>query len=336
MARYFLEISSGIPLIGHIAFGIVDRGTNLLQVRPSSFCPLSCIFCSVNAGPKSTNRQTEFVVDAEYLVEWFKHVTRVKELEKAHAYIDAVGDPLTYRDIVKLVRLLRESGLAETIAIETHGALLNRRLVDQLDEAGLDRINLSVDSLDPELAKRLSDTPWLDVERIVDVAEYIASSTKIDLLVAPVWVPGINDHEIPKIIEWALRIGAGKRVPPLGVQKYEAHKYGRRPPAVKPLSWSEFYRELSKWEEQFGVRLKLSPRDFGIRKAKQFPIAFQVGERTSVEVVYWGWLRGQWLGVARDRVVSIVGVLGEPPIGRKVKVRILRNKDNIYVGRIVL
>lgn len=230
MARYFHEISSGIPLIGHIAFGIVDRGTNLLQVRPSSFCPLSCIFCSVNAGPKSTNRQTEFVVDAEYLVEWFKHVTRVKELEKAHAYIDAVGDPLTYRDIVKLVRLLRESGLAETIAIETHGALLNRRLVDQLDEAGLDRINLSVDSLDPELAKRLSDTPWLDVKRIVDVAEYIASSTKIDLLVAPVWVPGINDHEIPKIIEWALRIGAGKRVPPLGVQKYEAHKYGRRPP----------------------------------------------------------------------------------------------------------
>ena len=47
---------SGIPLIGCIAFGLIDRGTNLIQIRPFTGCPLSCIFCSVDAGPRSRNR----------------------------------------------------------------------------------------------------------------------------------------------------------------------------------------------------------------------------------------------------------------------------------------
>ena len=45
--KFFLKIEDDIPLIGHIAFGIIDRGTNLLQIRATSFCALSCIFCSV-------------------------------------------------------------------------------------------------------------------------------------------------------------------------------------------------------------------------------------------------------------------------------------------------
>ncbi|ABL78060.1 radical SAM protein [Thermofilum pendens] len=334
MARYFLKVEEGLPLVGHLAFGIVDRGTNLLQIRPTSFCPLSCVFCSVDAGPRSTRRLTEFLVDHEYLVSWFVDVAKAKGLDKAHAYIDAVGDPLTYGRIIELVRLLSSTGVAESITIETHGALLTRELVDKLADAGLTRINLSVDALDPSLARTLAGTPWFDVNRVISVAEYIASSTDIDLLIAPVWVPGVNDSEIPRIIEWALRIGAGKRVPPLGIQKYEEHKYGRKPPGVKPMKWHEFYSKLEVWEKEYGVRLRIRPEDFGIRKARALPLAFRKGEKATVSVVYWGWLKGQWLGVARNRVITIVGVPGAPPIGRKVKVRMLRTRSNIYVARL--
>uniref|UniRef100_A0A7C4B952 Radical SAM protein n=1 Tax=Thermofilum pendens TaxID=2269 RepID=A0A7C4B952_THEPE len=334
--RRFLSIKGGIPLIGHIAFGVIDRGTNLLQVRPTSFCPLSCVFCSVDAGPRSLRRQTEFEVDKDYLVEYTLSIIRVKGLERAHIYIDAVGDPLTYRHLVDLVRAFKESGAAETIALETHGALLTRELAERLDAAGLDRINLSVDALEPKLASTLSGTPWFNVKRVVEVAEYITSSLRMDLLVAPVWVPGVNDHEIPRIIEWGLRIGAGKRWPPLGIQKYEVHKYGRKVPGVRPLAWREFYAQLREWERVFGVKLVLSREDFGIKPAKRVPIAFQVGEKVSAEVVYWGWLKGQWLAVARNRVLTVVGVRGDPPVNSKVKVRVLRTKDNIYVARALL
>lgn len=336
MARHFFVVKEPIPLIGHIAFGIIDRGTNLLQIRPSSFCPFSCIFCSVDAGPNSKNRLTEFYVDLPHLLRWIRWAVVAKGLEKVHAYIDAVGDPLTYPHLVELVKRLRSQEFVETIVLETHGGLLSKEMAEALDDAGLDRINLSLDALNPEKAKKLSGAPWFDVNRVIEVAEYIASSLKMDLLIAPVWVPGYNDEEVPRIIEFALRIGAGKRWPPLGIQKYEEHKYGRRPPGTKPLSWKAFYEKLRVWEKVYGVKLVLSPEDFGIVKAERIPYAFRRGERVGVKVVYWGWLRNQWLGTARNRIVTVVGVRGPPPIGMKIPVRILRVKDNIFIGRSLL
>jgi len=332
--RALYGIDGELPLIGHIAFGVIDRGTNLLQLRPTSFCPLSCIFCSVDAGPRSRMRTAEFVVSPRYLVEWYAWSVRVKGLDSAHAYIDAVGDPLTHPQIVELVRLLKNSGLALTVALETHGALLSERLAEELDEAGLDRINLSVDAIDSTRAKLLSGTPWFDVTRVMRVAEYIASSLRMDLLIAPVWVPGYNDSEIPRIIEWALKIGAGKKWPPLGIQKYEAHKYGRKVPGVKPLSWKEFYHALRKWEDEYGVKLMLSPRDFGITKAKRVSYAFEVGERITAKVVGPGWLSGQLLGVSKGRVVTLVGGGRGLSAGARVQARVVRNKDNIYIARV--
>ena len=332
--RAVFRVGPPIPLIGHLAFGIVDRGTNLLQIRPTSSCPLSCVFCSVDAGPASKRRAVEYVVDLDYLIEWFRWTVGIKGLDEVHAYIDAVGDPLVYPRIVDLVRRLKSLPYVRTVAMETHGALLTRQLAEQLDDAGLDRLNLSLDALDPELAKALSGTPWFDVEKVCEVAEYVASSLRMDLLIAPVWVPGLNDEEIPKIIEYALRIGAGKRWPPLGIQKYEAHKYGRKPEGVKPMSWRDFYDSLHNWELEYGVKLVLKPEDFGIKKTRSVPLAFRRFERVSVRIVGPGWLRGQWLGAARGRVVTVVGSEGPPPLWRRVSVRVLRVKHNIYIAEI--
>lgn len=329
------NIGGELPLVGHVAFGIVDRGTNLLQIRPTSLCPLSCIFCSVDAGPESRYRATEYVVSVDHLITWFVRAAREKGLDKVHAYIDAAGDPLAYPSIVELVKRLRRLPLVETIALETHGALLSEDLAEELDEAGLDRLNLSIDALEPQLAKMLSGTPTFNVSRVLEVAEYIVSSLRMDLLVAPVWLPGMNDREIPRIIEWALKIGAGKRWPPLGIQKYEAHKYGRKPKGVKAMRWRDFYATLRRWEEGYGVKLILNPDDFGIKRAKPLPLALRKFEKIKVNVVGPGWLRGQWLGVTKNRIVTLVGVSGEPPIGRRVSAVVLRTKHNIYVARTI-
>jgi uncharacterized Fe-S cluster-containing radical SAM superfamily enzyme len=52
--KIVFKIRRPIPLVGHIAFGVIDRGTNIIQVRPTSLCNLNCIFCSVDAGPLFT------------------------------------------------------------------------------------------------------------------------------------------------------------------------------------------------------------------------------------------------------------------------------------------
>jgi len=335
--RPFIKINeeNKIPLIGHIAFGIIDRGTNLIQVRPSTHCPLSCIFCSTDAGPCSRRRMAEYVVEPGWLVSWFNQLAEYKGVWDIEAHIDTVGDPLVYRHLPSLIRQLHMNPRVKVISIQTHGALLSEKIINCLEEAGLSRINLSIDSLDPNLAKYLSGTPWYDIEKVKQLAEYIVQCTKIDLLLAPVWVPSVNDKDIPEIIEFALNIGAGKHWPPLGIQKYIPHKFGRKPRRVRPLSWRRFYKALRTWERKYGIKLVLRPEDFNIYKVKPLPPVFKINEKVVAEIVGRGWMKGEWIARAKNRIITIVDVpFSNPPIGRKIRVKIIQNKHNIYLARL--
>ncbi|MEM0239864.1 MAG: radical SAM protein [Candidatus Nezhaarchaeales archaeon] len=330
--RMLVEVPTDWPLIGCIAFGIIDRGTNLIQVRPSSSCPLSCIFCSTDAGPSSRNRQAEYIVDLDHLIEWFKAVIKFKKSKSLEAHVDTVGDPLVYPKIVDLVHRLSEIPRVKIISMQTHGQLLSYKLISDLEAAGLSRINLSIDSLDSQLAKKLAGTQHYDLNHILNMAEAISNS-KIDLLIAPIWVPGLNDQEIPKIIEYALKIKAGKRWPPLGIQKFVIHKYGRKPKGIKPITWFKFYRELRKLEDRFKVKLILKPEDFGIVKDLKVPLSYKKGEKVRVRVVGLGWLRGEKLAVdlRQERIITLINA-PNIELGSTVHARILACKDNIYVA----
>jgi uncharacterized Fe-S cluster-containing radical SAM superfamily enzyme len=290
--RRVLQVARPMPLMGHIAFGVIDRGTNVLQVRPTTLCPLSCVFCSVDAGPGSRWRQAEYVVEPEWLAAWVEEAARLKGVT-VEALVDGVGDPLTYPWLPRLVRLLKETGVVHSVAAETHGETLTRRLVDRLEEAGLDRVNLSIETLDPEKARRLAATPWYDVERVREVAEYIARETSIDLHVTPVWLPGVNDEDVVEIIEWAYRIGAGKRWPPVTVQKYIRHRRGRHPPGLREPSWEEYWRWIRGLEERTGRRLTWTMEEWGMRRAPRVPNPLPRGARTVLQVAGPGWLRGE-------------------------------------------
>jgi len=320
-----------IPLVGAIAFGIIDRGTNVLQIRPTSLCPLSCPFCSTDAGPSSRRRAAEYMVDLDLLLDWAAQLVRFKGSKGIEAHVDTVGEPATYPHIVELVQGLADIPGVEIISMQTNGVLMDEQIVDELEAAGLARINLSIHALDPGLAKQLAGTDNYDLEAVLSLAEAIAAS-RIDLLIAPVWVPGLNDDEIPRIIEFAKGIGAGKRWPPLGIQKYLAHKRGRRPRGVRPMSWRAFYRVLRALEKRHGVKLVLSPEDFGMFKAPLLPPPFSPGEVVKVKVMAPGWLKGEVTGVARGRAITLVGASDLKP-GMNVLARVIKVKHTIYLAK---
>ncbi|MDH7478310.1 MAG: radical SAM protein [Candidatus Bathyarchaeota archaeon] len=332
METKLFEVSDSIPLVGCIAFGLIDRGTNIIQVRPISTCPLSCVFCSTNAGPKSKIRQTEYIVPHDYLVREFEKIVVFKGRRHIEAHIDTVGDPITYPKIVELVASLNQMDGVETVSMQTHGSTLTINLVDALSAAGLKRINLSLDALDSILAKKLADTEWYDVEKIVELMQHIVSNTKIDLLVAPVWIPGINDVEIPKIISLTKDMCKTKTSPSLGVQKYEIHKHGRKVKGAKPLSWKKFYDQLRIWEKEFKVKLVLNPKDFGIHKRAMLPIPYKKHEIVRVRVVGPGWLKREKLAVTEkgDRSLTLINA-EEILVGAKLKARIVANKHNLLI-----
>jgi uncharacterized Fe-S cluster-containing radical SAM superfamily enzyme len=329
MTHFTITEASQIPLIGSLYFGIIDRGTNLLQVRPSCGCNLNCPFCSVDAGPYSKTRATSYEVEMEYLLSAVQEIAPFKGAG-VECHIDSPGEPLMYHRLPELVAALKEIEAVSTVSLQTNGTLLDEAKIAALETAGLDRINLSLHALDPDLAKQLAGVDWFDIDQLTGAAKAVAKST-IDLLIAPVYIPGINDAEIPKLIRFAQESGAGKRFPPLGIQKFEHYRYGRSPKGVKAQSWWQFYnRSLRPWEKEFGLKLELNPaRDFGTVRRPFVPLAFDKGEKVTVEIRAPGWIHGEMLGVARNRVVSVYNC--EKQAGN-VRVKIVSTKHNIYTG----
>lgn len=318
-----------LPLIGAIMFGIIDRGTNLLQIRPTSVCNLNCIFCSTDAGPFSKTRVNDYEVELSYLVDWFKEIAKFKEYNHLIAFIDSVGDPLTYPKIVDLVQELNDVKV-ENIAIETNGTLLSEELIDELKEVGLKQINLSLHALDKELAKKLSGTDFYRVEKILKMAKYVVEKN-IELTITPVWIPKINDKEIEKIILFSKEINRNKKFPPLGIQKYQVHKYGRKVKGVKEIRWYYFYKKLEEWEKKFDYKVKIGPRDFKIFKWKPLPKPFKKRDKIKVEIKCNGWLKNEMIGEAKNRCISVLDVKAKE--GDLVNVEIIRDKDNLYLGK---
>ena len=329
MSHITITRDSQIPLVGSLYFGVIDRGTSLLQVRPSCGCNLNCPFCSVDAGPKTTTRATSYEVEMEYLVEAVQEIAAFKG-EGVECHIDSPGEPLMYRRIAELIAELRKIKEVSTISMQTNGTLLTTALIADLDAAGLDRINLSLHALDPEIAQRLAGVDWFDIDTVSHAARDVARSG-IDLLIAPVYIPGINDDEIPKLIRFAQEIGAGKRFPPLGIQKFEHYKFGRSPKGVKAQSWWQFFnRSIKPWEKESGLELRLNPaRHFGTVRRPMIPQVFKKDEKVTVEICAPGWINGEMLGVARDRVVSVFNCGKQ---SGQIRVKIVAAKNNIYVG----
>ena len=96
----YVHRNSGIPLIGTNYFGIVDRDTNIIELKPITSCNINCIYCSV----AQEKRAVDFVVEIDYLVKEFKKLATHKECNEIEAHIGGQGEPLLYADIPGLIK----------------------------------------------------------------------------------------------------------------------------------------------------------------------------------------------------------------------------------------
>jgi hypothetical protein len=318
----FVTKESGIPLLGHSAFGIIDRGTNLLQVRCITGCNLNCIFCSVDEGRHSKTRKTDYIVDPDYLAEKVNKVAAFKG-KGVEVHLDGQGEPFLYPYMSELLEKISQIKCVDVISAQTNGTILDEQKVSEFEQY-IDRINLSLSTLDERVAKTIHG--HYNLKKVLEVAEMIANS-KMDLLIAPVWLPGYNDRDIPKIIEFALEIGAGKKYPPLGIQKYIPYRFGRK--IERSMSFREFYHKLAEYEKEYGIKLILKPEDFGMERRRRIESPFKKGEIIKARIIAEGRLKGEKLCVARGRSIA---VLSDKKVGEFVKFEIVNTKDGIIVG----
>ena len=114
------------------------------------------------------------------------------------------GEPLVRRDLPELVRLLRETPGIEDISLTTNGVLL-ARLARPLAEAGLARINVSLDSLSPARFLRLSRRAALDA--VLAGLAAAAQAGLVPIKVNTVVLRGENDDEVEALVEHAREHG---------------------------------------------------------------------------------------------------------------------------------
>src|SRR3989338_8922844 len=294
----YIHQSSGIPLIGTNYFGLVDRGTNIIEVKTITSCNISCVFCSVDEGPKS-RRKTDFVVEKDYLVEEFRKIAEFKNSNSLHANINSQGEPTLYADMVELVRDIMSIPGVKTSSIDTNGLLLTKQYVDELAEAGLTRINLSINAMDPQKANHLAGYPY-NLAKVMEIARYIPQ-TKMDLIIVPVWMSGYNDEELPKLAKFAVEIGAGKNCPPIGIQNMLNYRFGRNP--AKEMPFDEFYKKMGELEQQHVIKLIFDKSAFDVEDLPELPKPFKKGQIIEAEVALPGRIGNEMLAVAKGRLI---------------------------------
>ena len=114
------------------------------------------------------------------------------------------GEPLTRNDIPKMIELLFTIKGIKNIELVTRSHR-SGKIAEQLKDSGLSCLNFSLDSLDPFTFYKVTGNNRLDL--LLNAIRRCANFG-IKLKLNMVVMKGINDHEIPKMIEYAGKYGA--------------------------------------------------------------------------------------------------------------------------------
>jgi cyclic pyranopterin phosphate synthase len=128
------------------AFG---RRIDYLRISVTDRCNLRCVYCMP---PEGVDWKPQADILSFEEIERFARVAADEGISKIRL---TGGEPLVRLGIVDHVRRLLETSGIEAIALTTNATLLRRHAAD-LAEAGLKRINISLDTLDPEVYARVT------------------------------------------------------------------------------------------------------------------------------------------------------------------------------------
>ncbi|HEU5463730.1 MAG TPA: GTP 3',8-cyclase MoaA [Candidatus Binatia bacterium] len=118
------------------------------------------------------------------------------------------GEPLVRQDLPLLIEKLSALPGLEDLCLTTNGALLAER-VNALKRAGLKRVNVSVDTLDPEKFRRI--TKRGDLNKVLDGIAAAQRAGLEPIKLNAVVERGVNDEDILPLVQFAREHGLGIR-----------------------------------------------------------------------------------------------------------------------------
>jgi len=179
----------------------VPRDISYLRISVTDRCNLRCAYCMP---------EDQSFLDHDDLLSFEEIVAVARVLvERGVQKIRLTGgEPLLRRDLAMLVGMLKALPDAPTVVMTTNASLLDRHARD-LKDAGLDRLNISLDTLRADTFERLSRRTGLErsLAGIEAALEAGFEKTKLNTVV----MGGVNEDEIPSLLEYSRQRGLEQR-----------------------------------------------------------------------------------------------------------------------------
>jgi cyclic pyranopterin phosphate synthase len=179
--------------------GLVDRfGRRAVDLRVSltERCNLRCTYCMPAEGLP--------VIPTDALMT-AAEIERLVRLGADHLGVRKVrftgGEPLLRADLVDVIA--RCAALGVELSLTTNAIGLASRAAD-LRAAGLERVNVSLDTVDPDVFATVTRRPFL--ARVLDGIA-AAADAGLGVKVNAVLLRGVNDHLAPELLAWCLERG---------------------------------------------------------------------------------------------------------------------------------
>ena len=192
------------------------REINYIRISLTDRCNLRCVYCMPD-GVQLLPRE-EILRESELL----RIAQAAAALGIRHVKVTG-GEPLVRRCCREVIRGLKQIPGIETVTLTTNGILLQERLAD-LKESGIDGINISLDTTDPDLYRDL--TGGGDVAAVTDAIRACADSgirTKINAVAMSLENEPLLEfaRELPVDVRFIeiMPIGYGKQFKPVDNRK---------------------------------------------------------------------------------------------------------------------
>ena len=173
-----------------------NRSVNYLRISVTDRCNLRCKYCMPDGN-------INLIKDKEILN--FDEIVKIVKTA-AKLGVNKVrltgGEPLVRNNIDKLIKKIKSIKNIDEISLTTNGILL-KKLAKDLKLAGLDRVNVSLDTLDCNKFKEITGFDKFD-----NVISGIKEAKKVGLTpikINTVIMKGVNDLEIDEFINMAIK-----------------------------------------------------------------------------------------------------------------------------------
>ncbi len=221
------------------SFGRVHRS---VRISVTDRCNIRCFYCMPGG-------EVAFAPRHELLS--FEEITRVVSLLAAVGVHDlrlTGGEPLVRRDVDRLVAMLASVPGVRDVAMTTNGILLPQ-LAQRLRDAGLQRLNISLDTLDEQTFRRI--TRREGVQRVLSGIDAALGVGFDQIRLNALAIRDLTENDLESLVEFA-----AARWLTLRFIEYMPLDAGRNWSADQVLGGDEILRRL---ENRFGRLLALAP-----------------------------------------------------------------------------